>query len=115
MSANVKSRLNAADAARRVAQALGLDDAKRLATALAVAAAEEVDENSRFAVRVRAVYNLLPASGTSAGGRSSSTGGPARTSKALDVELRPIKRVDGFALDPAAPLDPYLAYEAFGA
>src|SRR5690348_14881389 len=116
MSANVKSRLNAADAAKRVAETLGLDDAKRAATALAVAAAEEVDDNSRFAARVRAVYNLLPAAGTSAGGRSSRvSGGPERTSKALNVELRPIKRVDGFTLDPAAPLDPYLVYEAFGA
>jgi hypothetical protein len=107
MSASVTHRLTTAEAAKHAASQLGLDDVKRVGIALAVAAAEELDYNTVFAARVRMAYSRLAAApGTKA---------RPRTSKALEVTLVPVKHVEGFDLNPATPLDPYLVYEAFGA
>jgi hypothetical protein len=106
MSAAVKPTLSPTEAAKRVAQALGLDDTKRVGIALAAVAAEQVQVNPTFAARVRALYATLAP--------SASTKKPT-TAKALVTDLVPIKHVTGFQLNPAAPVDPYLVYEAYGA
>lgn len=107
MSASVKHSPTTAEAAKHAASQLGLDDVKRVGIALAVAAAEELDYNTVFAARVRMAYSRLSA--------STATRARPRTSKALEVAIVPIKHVEGFQLNPAAPLDPYLVYEAYGA
>lgn len=106
MSTTVKLVNSAPAAAKHIAEALRLEDQKRVATALAIAAAEEVEYNPVFAERIRQAYNRLPATATRA-----KPVGP----KALSVTLVPVKRVEGFEFDTAAPLNPYLVYEAFGA
>ena len=106
MSTSVKQVSSATAAAKQIAQELGLDDAKRLANAITLAAAEELAYNALFGARIRAAYNRLPATPT----RPKVT-----TPKAPKVTLTPIKRVEGFEFNPGAPLNPYLVYEAFGA
>jgi hypothetical protein len=102
-------RLTPAAASQQAAQLLGVDDAKRLDKAILIAAVEELERNSTFARRVRVIYGVLPATQK----RGSALSG--KTPKALAIDLRPIKHVEGFTLDPSAPLDPYLVYEAYGA
>jgi hypothetical protein len=109
MSTAVKRTLSATEAAKHVAQVLGLDDVKRTGTALATAAAEEAERNPSFAARVRALYSAtmpLPTAGT----RKKTS-----TTNTLWSELKLIKHVDGLDLNAAAPLNPYLLNEAFGA
>lgn len=107
--------MKAATVAQAAAQVLGLDDVSRMSLALTIAAADEVEENSRFADRVRAVYELLPA--TKQRATSGSRSGSSRGSlpKALTSTLTPIKRVEGGEINPLAPLDPYLLLEVYGA
>lgn len=103
MSTTVKPPRSATAATKQIAQTLGLSDQKRLATAIAIAAAEEIEYNTVFIHRIRAAYDRSPA-----------TVRQTRTTKALQLDLKPIKRVEGFELNPAAPVNPYLVYEAFG-
>jgi hypothetical protein len=106
MSAAVRNKPSPTEAAKIVADALGLDDAKRVGIALASVAAEEVRHNPAFAARVRSLYaTLAPTPSTKRG----------TTAKALVTDLVPIKHVHGFQLNPAAPVDPFLVYEAYGA
>lgn len=108
MSTAVKRNLSVDQAAKQAARRMGLEDAKRLSIALAVAAAEESDENAAFAARVRAIYSILPP--TSTVKRSQGK----KASQAFDLDLVPIKQVDGFSFDPSMPIDPYLVYDGYG-
>jgi hypothetical protein len=65
-----------------------------------------LEQNPAFAARVRAVYATLA---------PSTAGKKPATAKALVTDLVPIRHVAGFQLNPAAPVDPYLDYEANGA
>lgn len=103
----------AAAAARSAGAMLNLDDINRLAIALTLAAADEVEENSRFANRVRANYELLPPSKSRTTKASAGTVGSMP--EALTAELTPIKRVEGGEINPTAPLDPFLLLEVYGA
>lgn len=107
MSTAVKQKLNTTEITERASKALGLEDTKRLGIALTAAAVEELARSPIFASRVRAIYASLPSSPVP---RKKET-----TAKALTVDVTPIKHVDGFSLNPAMPLDPYLIYEAYGA
>jgi hypothetical protein len=98
------------EAAQQVATTLGLEDQKRVSAALAEAAAEAVRRDSLFAARVRILYNqMTPAPAT----RRTTTQGRG-TRAAPDVELVPIKQVEGWFLNPAAPPDPYFLLEVYG-
>jgi hypothetical protein len=109
MSSAVKRTLSATEAAKHVAQLLGLDDVKRTGVALATAAAEEAERSATFAARVRALYSAtMPLQPTTTRKKTPST-------NTLWSELKLIKHVDGLDLNPAAPLNPYLLCEAFGA
>src|SRR5258708_1482485 len=107
-----EKRPTLAAATKAVASLVGVggDDAKRLSYAVMVASVEEVQHNSGFAERVRVAYNLAPTTEKHAGTSSS-----MRTPKALAIDLVSVKRVEGLTLNPAAPVDPYLVYEAYGA
>jgi hypothetical protein len=106
MSTAVKRTVSPSEAAKQVADTLGLADTKRVGIALASVAAEEVAHNSNFAARVRSAYATLAP--------STSRKKPG-TAAALASDIMPIKHVEGFELNPAAPIDPYLVYEAYGA
>jgi hypothetical protein len=108
MSNAVKRTLSANEAAKHVAQVLGLDDVKRTGVALANAAAEEADRNPSFAAKVRALYSAtMPLQPT--------VRKKAPATNTLWSELTLVKHVDGLDFNPAAPLNPYLLCEAFGA
>jgi hypothetical protein len=97
-------------AAQQVATTLGLEDQKRVSAALAEAAAEAVRRDSLFAARVRIIYNqMTPAPATH---RTTTPGRGTRA--APDVELVPIKQVEGWFLNPGAPPDPYFLMELYG-
>ena len=105
----MSARLTPSAASKQAAQLLGVDDTKRLEGAILIAAVEELEYNSGFARRVRVVYGVLPATKK----RSATKSGT--TPKALAVQLKPLKHVEGFTLNTSAPVDPYLVYEAYGA
>jgi hypothetical protein len=102
-------RVTPASATKELASLLGLDDPKRLGQAVTIAAVEEVQHNSAFAERLRVAYWSVPAT------VQRPTGGTSKVPKALAVDLVPVKHVEGFVLNPSAPLDPFLVYEAYGA
>lgn len=106
---SMTTRLTPAAASKQAGQFLGLNDTKRLEKAILIAAAEELESNSTFARRVCVLYGVLPE--TQKRGATSS----GATPKALALNLVPVKHVDGFTLNPSAPVDPYLIYEAYGA
>jgi hypothetical protein len=109
MSTAVKRTLSPAEAAKRVAQLLGLDDVKRTGVALATAAADEAEHSPTFAARIRALYSAtMPI-------QPPSTRKKTPNINTLWSELKLIKHVDGLDLNAAAPLNPYLLCEAFGA
>jgi hypothetical protein len=113
MSTTTKPKLTINDAAKHAGLVLELDDLKRLGIALAYAASEEIEHNTRFATQVRTVYEALAATvspGTGGRGRSGGSG-----TKAPVVDLVPMKRIEGYQIDLAAPLDPYFLYEVYGA
>ena len=99
----------AAVATQRVAEQQHLTDLKRLAAALAELAAEEVQRNPGFAVRLRGLYEDL------APQKKATTMRGTRAAKSPAKPLTPIKRIEGFEIDPSAPLDPYLQLEIYGA
>ncbi|HEY1388702.1 MAG TPA: hypothetical protein VGF38_09165 [Ktedonobacterales bacterium] len=106
MPATLAPKLTVAAAAKRTAVTLNLEDDKRLAIALAEAAAEEVSRNSRFEALVRAIYGALTPAPKS----------PTKSAQpsAFDAQLVPIKEVEGRPINPAAPLDPYYLLEVYG-
>ena len=104
--------VTAASAARSIAFLLSVDDANRASLAVLLAAADEIEQNSRFAARVRAAYDLLPPS------KAPRPTGSSRTSdaeKILTSTLTPIRHVEGHEINLAAPLDPYFLLEVYGA
>lgn len=107
MSSATKHTLSPVEAARQVAQMLGLDDVKRVGIALATAAVEETERSATFAARVRAHYSAAKPLGSAPRNKK-----PSAT--ALWSEVKPIKQVQGFDFDPSARVDPYLVYEAYG-
>jgi hypothetical protein len=113
-STHTKSRaaVTTTTAARSLASALGLADAGRAGVAALLVAAEEVEQNSHFAARVRAAYDLLPASKPT---RRSTGAGDELVTKILSSTLTPIRHVEGREINLAAPLDPYFLLEVYGA
>ena len=112
MSTTTKPKLTINDAAKHAGLVLDLDDLKRLGIALAYAASEEVEHNGRFANQVRTVYDALAATASpSAGGRGRS----GSSTKAPVVNLVPVKHIEGYKIDLAAPVDPYFVFEVYGA
>jgi hypothetical protein len=103
MATLVKRKLSTNEATKLASAALDLDDLKRLAVALTEAAAEEVVRNRTFANRVRTLYAEIPTSTRKVIGAT-----------ALDSDLVPIRRIEGRAFDPAAPLDPYFLLDLYG-
>src|SRR5262249_7857628 len=96
------------EATQWAADALQLTDLKRLGAAVALAAAEELGRNRSFAALVRMLYDdLAPKRPT----RAPSKAKPV----APDVDLVPIKSMEGYKYDPVAPPDPYFLYEFYGA
>jgi hypothetical protein len=93
-----------AAATQRVADQQHLTDLKRVAAAVAV-----LQRNPGFALRLRGLYEDL------APPIKIATGRVAKTAKAPSQALKPIKRIEGFDIDPSAPLDPYLQLEIYGA
>src|SRR5262245_17209137 len=106
---SIAKRLSPTAATKELASLLGLDDVKRLGVAVTIAAVEEVQHNATFVERVRLAYRSVPATETRPPVAST------KVPKALAVELVPVKHVEGFVLNPSAPLDPFLVYEAYGA
>lgn len=98
------------EAAKQVGERLGLTNSKRLGAALAAALVEEIAHNSSFVERVRAAYAASETIKAPAAKKDSK----ARMPKTSLVDLVPIKHVEGFEFNPAAPMDPYLLHEAFG-
>src|SRR5690348_15134447 len=94
-------------ATKRLRERLGLDNLKLLSTAVAEAAADEIERNPAFVARVQAIYQELV---------SRQPTRPLRTRKAQieDVELVPVVDMSGVTLDPFAPLDPYLLHHIYG-
>ena len=100
MSTASKRKISTAEAVRRACYILGLEDTKRVGIALAAAGAEELHRNRAFAEQVRDIYtHLAPAPPKQVASR---------------VHLTPIKQMDGYAFNTAAPLDPYFLLEYFG-
>lgn len=97
--------------ARVLATALGLPDAGRVEAAALLVAAEEVEQSSHFAARVRAAYDLLPESKAT----RKATSGEDAVAKILSSTLTPVRYVEGREINLAAPLDPYFLLEMYGA
>ena|SRR5579862_1052646 len=106
MPTAVAPRYDVAESVKRAARALDLSDTKRLTTALSIVAADAIERNMLIAEQVRQVYSALPSTSV----RSRTQADPKKS--ITDFTL--IKRVQGFALDAAAPINPYLLYEAYG-
>ncbi len=96
------------EATQQAAELLQLSDLKRLGAALSLAALEGVRRNPSFAAHVRAVYEELAPKRPAPSIRRSKPVAP-------DVELIPIKSMEGHTFDPVAPPDPYFLYEFYGA
>lgn len=96
-------------ASETTAQALHLDDVKRVAAALAVVAAEEVSRNPSFALRVRSRYDEL-APETKRRGSATRLSKP----KAPKRVLIPRKTIETGEVNISAALDPYRLYDLYG-
>ncbi|HEX8995192.1 MAG TPA: hypothetical protein VF812_04115 [Ktedonobacterales bacterium] len=95
-----------AGAIQQASEYLELEDAKRLGAALTIAAAETLRTYPQLADMVRRVYEeLQPPKKTTSGNRGK---------KAPEVELIPVKSMEGQFRDPSAPLDPYFLLELYG-
>lgn len=111
MSSAVKPKVataaqRAAAAAQQASEYLGLDDVKRLNAALVIAAADMLRNYGPLADTVRTAYEQLkPRRATTSGGRGA---------KKPEVELIPVKSMEGQFRDPSAPLDPYFLLELYG-
>lgn len=110
MSTTAKRKLTVADAAKHAGIVLNLNDSKLLGIALAYAASEEIEHNVHFAAQVRTVYEALASASNGTGSKGRGSVG----AKAPAVNLMPMKHVEGYELNLAAPLDPYFLYEVYG-
>ncbi len=99
------------EASKRIGAMLGLTNSKRLGEALATALMDEVERNPAFVGKVERLY----AASTPAKAPATKREPKPRLPKTALVDLVPIKHVAGFEFNPAAPMDPYLLHEAFGA
>jgi len=97
-------------AAEQASELLRLDDLKRVGAALAEAALEGVRRNPAFAAHVRALYDDMAPRPAAPKPRPT-----PRKKAAADIELIPVKSMEGYAFDPAAPPDPYFLLEFYGA
>ncbi len=109
MSSAVKSK--PATAAQRSAAAveqalgiLGFEDSKRLSAALTIAATDRLLNDPSLKEYIRTLYEEL------APKRVAATKPP----KSTDVELKPVKSMEGRFRDPSAPVDPYFLLELYG-
>src|SRR5262245_29752505 len=103
---------------------LGLDDAKRLAAALAEVVVEELTHNAAFTARVRERYEALaPRKPAPATPRAKAPRAPKALESATPrapkgeeqlPELVPIRRIEGREISLAGPLDPYFLQELYG-
>jgi hypothetical protein len=96
------------EATRRVSEQLGLADHKLVTAALVEAAAEGVQRNGPFATHVRTLYEKMAAR------PQPRRASPKSSIVPWDVELTPVKYIEGYVANPALPPDPYLLYEAYG-
>lgn len=104
----------ATEATEHTAELLHVADAKRLGSALTLAAAEAVRSNPTFAAQVRALYDEL-APRRAASPRPAAPRAPRGKRVAPDIELVPVKSMEGYDFDPLAPPDPYFLLEFYGA
>lgn len=111
MSATVKRKLSATSAAQQAAFLLNLPDVKRLAIALAEAAADELASNESFARKVRTLYDAVEAS-ESKGSAGRLTTKPGTTIKQL-IPVKPLEP-GSVEITAAKPLDPYWLNDVFG-
>ena len=96
-----------ATAVKQASEMLALEDAKRLSSALIVAAVDWLPHDASLVERIRTVYeDLAPKRGSAARGRSKASD--------LDIDLKPIKSMEGRFRDPTAPVDPYFLLELYG-
>lgn len=99
------------EASKRISEMFGLTNAKRLGEALAIALIDEIEQNPAFADKVNRLYTAsMPVKPA-----TTKREPKPRMPKTALVDLVPIKHVAGFEFNPAAPMDPYLLHEAFGA
>lgn len=101
----------ATTAARSLAFLFNVEDASRVSLAVLLAAADELEQNPRFAARVRTLYEQLPAKAP----RGTGASGKGDAAKILASTLQPIRYVEDREINPAAPLDPYFLLDVYGA
>ena len=94
------------ECARVVSEELGLKDTKLVTAALVEAAAQGVRRNPAFAAHVRTLYEEMAA--------QPQRGRSTRPLVPWDVELTPVKQIEGYVANPALAPDPYLLFEAYG-
>ena len=90
-------------------ETFGFSNLKVMSTAIAEAAAEEAQQNSAFAERIRRIYQELSSNSQ---GKTAGTRPPRSAQK--KSSLTPIARVEGFQPDPFAPIDPYFYLKIYG-
>lgn len=100
MATRTLRKLSTHEAAKLASSVLDLADLKRLAAALAEAAAEEAIHNRAFAERVRALYAEVPGSG--------------KAHPLQEAPLVPIRQGDWRPYDPGEALDPYFLLDLYG-
>ena len=93
MSTAVKRTPTINEVAERASRQLGLSDPKRVTLALTQVAAQEAERDHLFAERVRSAYAAL-----------APTKQRTKLVTAFDVNLVPIKHIQGREINPAAPL-----------
>lgn len=111
MPTKTKTTITTASVSRSLASLLGVDDTNRATLAVLVAASEEIEQNSRFAARIRAMYDVLPASKST---RSPAASKQSDIDKILSSTLKPIRHVESVEINLAAALDPYFLLEVYG-
>ena len=110
MSSAVKSKpattaQRSAAALEQASAILGLADGKRLSAALTIAAADRLQIDSSLKEYICTLYEqLAPNRAAPAKGKS----------KGEDIQLVPVKSMEGRDFDPSAPVDPYLLLELYG-
>lgn len=115
MSSAVKSKpatvaQRSAEALQRASEILGIEDTKRLGAALTIAAVDRLQEDASLIEYIRLVYEDL------APKRVVATKGQKVQKKATEpeIELKPVKSMEGRLYDPSAPIDPYFLLELYG-
>ncbi len=101
----------ATNAADQLRDFFGFDNLKAMNTAIAEAAVVEARNDPAFAQRVRAIYYDLSQNQP----RRSSGERRERPLRRTRSTLKPLGAVEGYDLDPLAPLDPYFYLKLYGA